>query len=86
MPGNQQLEFINDIIHRFPHVPILLVTGYPTLPALSITAQLPITSLLIKPSTFEELRTCIHTALQESLQEPAQDTTKTSSLILENKY
>lgn len=71
MPGNRQFEFITDVIQRYPQLPIILVTGTPTLLTLSSAVGPPIASFLIKPFPIDALLACIRTALNSRPQEHA---------------
>ena len=55
MPGNSELEFIRLLPQIAPGVPVILVTGYPTLRSAVHSIQLPVVAYLIKPLEFDEL-------------------------------
>ena len=63
MPGNTNLELINDLPRLARGVPVILVTGYPTLRSAVRSIQLPVVSYLIKPVNFDELLAQVRKAM-----------------------
>ncbi len=55
MPGNSNLEFVKRIPYLAEGVPVILVTGYPSLNSAMESIQLPVVAYLIKPVDFELL-------------------------------
>lgn len=55
MPGNSNLEFVKRLPHLAEGVPIILITGYPSLNSLMESVQLPVVAYLVKPVDFELL-------------------------------
>lgn len=55
MPGNRRLEFLHKLKMRRPPVPVILVTGYPTLDTAVEAVRLPVTAYLTKPVDHNEL-------------------------------
>lgn len=49
MPGNYNLEFIREALGLRPALPIVLMTGYPTLDTAVLAVELPVVGYLIKP-------------------------------------
>lgn len=63
MPGNSNLELINDLPRVARGVPVILVTGYPTLRSAVRSIQLPVVSYLAKPIDFDELLAQVRSAI-----------------------
>jgi len=55
MQGNFELEFIRALPQIAEGMPVILVTGYPSLKSAIESIQLPVAAYLIKPFEFEEL-------------------------------
>jgi DNA-binding NtrC family response regulator len=68
MPGNLNLELLHDL-HRQNQgsnraaVPIIVVTGVPTLPSAIESIRLGITDYLLKPVKFDDLLACVRRVL-----------------------
>jgi YesN/AraC family two-component response regulator len=65
MPGNTGLELIESIPSVSAGLPIILLTGYPTVETASRSVQLHITAYLSKPPDFEELCRLLRAAVAE---------------------
>ena len=55
MPGNQDLDLIRRIPVLNPGMPVILMTGYPSMPTAMQAIQLPVFAYLVKPIDFDEL-------------------------------
>jgi len=55
MPGNVGLEFVRELPRIAEGVPVILVTGYPSLDSAIESVHLPVAAYFIKPIDFEEL-------------------------------
>src|SRR4030043_103181 len=55
MQGNFELEFIRALPQIAEGMPVILVTGYPSLRSAIESIQLPVAAYLVKPFEFEEL-------------------------------
>ena len=55
MPDNKELVFIRDVPRIAEGMPIILVTGYPSLYSAIQSIQLPVVAYMIKPIDFDEL-------------------------------
>ena len=55
MQGNFELEFIRALPEIAEGMPVILVTGYPSLRSAIESIQLPVAAYLVKPFEFEEL-------------------------------
>lgn len=66
MSGNNDLELIIDITRKKEFIPVILVTGYPSLKTAIQSIQLPVVAYMVKPLDFEELKTNVESALKKS--------------------
>lgn len=66
MPGNMQFEFLRDIRSRFPMLPIVLVTGYPSVQTAVESIRLSFTDYLLKPVDWPELRRAVGEAVKKT--------------------
>jgi DNA-binding response OmpR family regulator len=66
MPGNPELEFIKKLPQIAQGIPVILVTGYPSLRTAIQSIQLPVAAYLTKPVEFDELRAHVRTSLESS--------------------
>jgi response regulator RpfG family c-di-GMP phosphodiesterase len=64
MPGNVKLEFVEKVADFAPDLPVILVTGYPTLSTAINAANSPVKAYLTKPISYEELRDNVERELQ----------------------
>lgn len=55
MPGNTNLELIKDLPHISKGLPVILVTGYPSVQTAITALELPVVSYLVKPLDIDEL-------------------------------
>ncbi|QDT11119.1 sigma-54-dependent transcriptional regulator [Planctomycetes bacterium K23_9] len=63
MPGNLQLELLQEGRTKFAHVPMIVVTGVPSIPSAIQSVRLGIADYLSKPVKFEELLASVQKAL-----------------------
>lgn len=66
MPGNMQFEFLYDIRRRFPSLPIVLVTGYPSVQTAVEALRLSFTDYLLKPVDWLELLRAVNQAAEKA--------------------
>ncbi|MBS0169413.1 MAG: response regulator [Nitrospira sp.] len=64
MPGNAQLELLETVSHRHPDLPVVVVTGYPTVGTAIESFRLAIVDYLIKPVDLDELRRTVERGLR----------------------
>jgi len=64
MPGNTQLEFLLEVRHRHPDLPILVVTGYPSLETALTSLRLSCVDYLLKPIEWPEMLSAISQAVK----------------------
>ena len=65
MPGNPQLELIRDLPNTAEGMPVVLVTGYPSLKSAIQSIQLPVVAYLVKPVDFSELLARVQTSIEK---------------------
>ncbi len=63
MPGNEELELIHQVQRITESLPIILVTGYPSLESAIQSVQLPVVAYLRKPIEFEQLLTQVQMSI-----------------------
>ncbi|CUS37642.1 conserved hypothetical protein [Candidatus Nitrospira nitrosa] len=66
MPGNMQFEFLHGIRRRFPSLPIVLVTGYPSVQTAVEALRLSFTDYLLKPIDWLDLLRAVNQAAEKS--------------------
>ncbi|MBX3304904.1 MAG: response regulator [Nitrospira sp.] len=66
MPGNMQFEFLQNIRMRFPSLPIVLVTGYPSVQTAVEALRLSFTDYLLKPVDWLDLLRAVNQAAGKS--------------------
>lgn len=64
MPGNENLELVRN--GHLDGIPVLLVTGEPSLESAIASVRLPVAGYLVKPFRFEELKAAVSHALELS--------------------
>lgn len=55
MPGNLDLDLIRQVPRLAPGMPVIMVTGYPSLESAAQSIELPVVAYMVKPVDFEEL-------------------------------
>tara|TARA_R110002073_G_scaffold336557_1_gene535468 strand:- start:69893 stop:71305 length:1413 start_codon:yes stop_codon:yes gene_type:complete len=76
MPGNLKLELLKQGRAQFSHIPLIVITGVPSLPTAIESVRLGIADYLLKPVKFEVLLASVKRVLN---QPPSQDTTTKST-------
>jgi DNA-binding NtrC family response regulator len=66
MPGNESLELLHECARRYPAMPMLVVTGYPSFSSVLAALRLTVSDYLVKPFEFDELRAAIERALRKA--------------------
>jgi two-component system response regulator AtoC len=79
MPGNMKLELLQTGRTNWPDVPLIVVTGAPSLPTAIESVRLGITDYLLKPFKFEDLVSSIRRALAHGKQPRTRTETKDSA-------
>lgn len=67
MPGNFKLELLREGRAHWPDVPLIVVTGAPSLPTAIESVRLGITDYLLKPVKYEDLLSSVRRALAQRL-------------------
>jgi two-component system response regulator HydG len=65
MPGNLKLELLEEGRTRWPHIPLIVITGVPSLPTAIESIKLGITDYLLKPVKYEDLLASVRRALAQ---------------------
>jgi two-component system response regulator AtoC len=63
MPGNLKLELLREGRSKWPEIPLIVVTGAPSLPTAIESVRLGITDYLLKPVKFDDLLSSVRRAL-----------------------
>lgn len=71
MPGNLKLELLREGRSQWPDVPVIVVTGAPSLPTAIESVRLRIADYLLKPVKYEDLLSAIRRALAHRERRPA---------------
>ena len=64
MPGNTELQFTSELAHLVSGLPVILVTGYPSLRTAIRSIELLVVAYLIKPVDFQELLSRVRTGTE----------------------
>jgi two-component system response regulator HydG len=78
MPGNLKLELLREGRHHWPDVPVIVITGAPSLPTAIESVRLGIADYLLKPVKYEDLISAVRKALgHQKRRSSRQDTRST---------
>jgi DNA-binding NarL/FixJ family response regulator len=66
MTGNKDLELVREIRERFADLPVILVTGYPSLGTAIAALRLSAVDYLLKPVDFDELLGRVQEAIERA--------------------
>jgi DNA-binding response OmpR family regulator len=64
MPGNSDLELVRRIAQSSGGLPVIILTGYPSVRSAIACVELPVAAYLIKPVVFSELLSRVESAVQ----------------------
>ena len=84
MPGNLKLELLQEGRTLWPHIPLIVVTGVPSLPTAIESVRLGIADYLLKPVKYEDLLSSIERVLAQRAArrcEPAQIDASAGALV-----
>tara|TARA_R110002095_G_scaffold76879_2_gene65802 strand:- start:712 stop:2103 length:1392 start_codon:yes stop_codon:yes gene_type:complete len=89
MPGNLKLELLHEGRKNWSHIPLIVVTGVPSLPSAIESIRLGITDYLLKPVKYEDLLVSVKRVLslpslkskQARLKEPAELVSRFPSIV-----
>ena len=73
MPGNLKLELLQQGRGQWPHIPLIVITGVPSLPTAIESVRLGIADYLLKPVKYEHLLASVRRVLAQ----PTENKTKT---------
>lgn len=74
MPGNLKLEMLQHGRKTWPHIPLIVITGVPSLPTAIESVRLGIADYLLKPVKYEDLLVSIRRVLSQSRNSSAAST------------
>ena len=63
MPGNLKLELLREGRRQWPEIPLIIITGAPSLPTAIESVRLGITDYLLKPVKYDDLLASVRRAL-----------------------
>jgi DNA-binding NtrC family response regulator len=66
MPGNSELEFVRQLAALAEGVPIILVTGYPSIASAVQSIELPVMAYLVKPFNIQDLLAKVELAVRHA--------------------
>jgi two-component system response regulator HydG len=69
MPGNLKLELLREGRRQWPQIPLIIVTGAPSLPTAIESVRLGIADYLLKPVKFDDLLSSVRRALSNRARE-----------------
>jgi DNA-binding response OmpR family regulator len=74
MPNMTGIEFLEQLRDKRPNVPVILMTGYPSVPNAISAIRLGAAGYVTKPFTPEEISSAVHKHVGKGTTEPAQET------------
>jgi len=74
MPGNLKLELLRQGRTQFPHIPLIVITGVPSLPTAIEAVRLGIADYLLKPVKYEDLLVSVSRVLSQPNTIPTEST------------
>lgn len=72
MPGNLKLELLQQGRSQWPHIPLIVITGVPSLPTAIESIRLGIADYLLKPVKYEDLLASVRRVLAQPTTTPAE--------------
>ncbi|MCH8535033.1 MAG: sigma-54 dependent transcriptional regulator [Flavobacteriaceae bacterium] len=85
MPGHNGIELVKYTNQHFPHVPILVITGFPSVDGAVEAIQSGAANYLTKPFTASELEKEVENCLKKTLVKPNQSATNVESEVIQNQ-
>jgi two-component system response regulator HydG len=79
MPGNLKLELLREGRDKWPHIPLIVVTGVPSLPSAIESVRLGIADYLLKPVKYRDLLASVRRALAHRQQHSYSDAEEPAS-------
>lgn len=78
MPGNLRLELLQEGRTKYSYIPMIVVTGVPSIPSAIESVRLGIADYLLKPVKFDELLTAVERAIKNPTIESTQSESPSS--------
>jgi DNA-binding response OmpR family regulator len=66
MPGNPDLELIQEVRENIEGLQVILVTGYPSMQSAIRSINLPVVAYLVKPVDFDEMLSHVRAAIERA--------------------
>ncbi|HRX77409.1 MAG TPA: sigma-54 dependent transcriptional regulator [Pirellulaceae bacterium] len=87
MPGNLKLELLHQGRNEWPHIPLIVITGVPSIPTAIESLRLGITDYLLKPVKYDDLLSSVRRALaQPTDRTPVVDRSDDERRVLAAKF
>ncbi|WP_442505422.1 sigma-54-dependent transcriptional regulator [Novipirellula sp. SH528] len=86
MPGNLKLELLKEGRTKYSHIPMVVVTGAPSIPSAIESVRLGIADYLLKPVKFEELLSAIERAIRHPIAKIVETDTPPSPVELRKHF
>ncbi|MCM2370165.1 sigma-54-dependent transcriptional regulator [Aporhodopirellula aestuarii] len=86
MPGNLRLELLKEGRAKYSHIPMIVVTGVPSVPTAIESVRLGIADYLLKPVKFEELLIAVERATRPSTKITQEERDQKPPSDLRTKY
>ena len=80
MPGNLKLELLQEGRRRWPQVPLIVITGAPSLPTAIESVRLGIADYLLKPVKYEDLLSSVRRALDQRTSDGPPETARPTEI------
>ncbi len=64
MPGNRVMEMVQEIKSRSKFLPVIVVTGYPSIASAVDSVRLNVLEYIVKPVEYPHLLECVHKGIQ----------------------
>jgi two-component system response regulator HydG len=74
MPGNLKLELLQQGRSQWPHIPLIVITGVPSLPTAIESVRLGIADYLLKPVKYEDLLASVSRVLSQPTEADSEST------------
>jgi len=85
MPGHNGIELVKYTNQHFPDIPILVITGFPSVEGAVEAIQSGAANYLTKPFTASELEKEVETCLKKTLVKPQAYTSRLENEVLQNQ-
>ncbi len=82
MPGNLKLELLQHSRAQWPEIPLIVITGVPSLPTAIESVRLGIADYLLKPVKYEDLLASVSRVLSQ----PTKTVGKPSDVLADSEY